>query len=183
MSKVIMNEVMCLAEDIGADIEYTDTDSMHIDFDKVDSPSAALLGGAVWAEESYFLGKKSYIDRLRDEKGNVGYHIRMKSIPGKCMDFKSKTEYVDDPMLLYKDLYEGNPVKFDLKSGGNCCFKTGKDHYISTVESMTRTVHFPLDPETQTNKRKHAEDEMFEEAEEVDECTEDEEEYMSDAFT
>ena len=35
MSKVIMNEVMCLAEDIGADIEYTDTDSMHIDFDKV----------------------------------------------------------------------------------------------------------------------------------------------------
>ena len=37
MSKVIMNEVMCLAEDIGADIEYTDTDSMHIDFDKVDA--------------------------------------------------------------------------------------------------------------------------------------------------
>ena len=30
MSNVIINEVMCLAEDIGVDIEYTDTDSMHI---------------------------------------------------------------------------------------------------------------------------------------------------------
>ena len=42
MSKVIMNEVVCLAEDIGADIHYTDTDSMHIDFDKVDSAKGIL---------------------------------------------------------------------------------------------------------------------------------------------
>eukprot|EP00966_Prymnesium_polylepis_P310999 7185420-Prymnesium_polylepis.1 len=42
MRKVIMNEVMCLAEDIGADIEYTDTDSMHIDFDKVDDLADAF---------------------------------------------------------------------------------------------------------------------------------------------
>lgn len=199
MSKVIMNEVMCLAEDIGADIEYTDTDSMHIDFDKVDALADAFRvkygselvgkqlgqfhvdfedlakdGGEVWAKESYFLGKKTYIDELTDEKGNVGYHIRMKGIPGKCIGAKVKADYSGDPLLLYKDLYEGNPVKFDLKSGGNCCFKTGKDHYISTVESMTRTVHFPLDPET--NKRKHEEDEIFEETEEVEECSELEEE-------
>jgi len=31
MSKRIMNEVMCLAEDLGIEIYYTDTDSMHID--------------------------------------------------------------------------------------------------------------------------------------------------------
>ena len=31
MSKRIMNEVMCLAEDLGINIYYTDTDSMHID--------------------------------------------------------------------------------------------------------------------------------------------------------
>eukprot|EP00966_Prymnesium_polylepis_P318829 7363498-Prymnesium_polylepis.1 len=89
----------------------------------------------------------------------------MKGIPGKCIWAKVEAEYGGDPMLLYKDIYEGNAVKFDLKSGGNCCFKTGKDHYISTVEIMTRTVCFPLDHETQTNKRKHAEDDMFEEAE------------------
>ena len=30
MSKRIMNEVMCTAEDIGIDIMYQDTDSMHL---------------------------------------------------------------------------------------------------------------------------------------------------------
>ena len=201
MSKVIMNEVVCLAEDIGADIHYTDTDSMHIDFNKVkalanafrekygrelegdqlgqfhvDFEDLAKDGGVVSAKESYFLGKKTYIDELTDELGNKGYHIRMKGIPGKCIAAKVKAEYNDDPLLLYKDLYAGKPVKFDLKSGGNCCFKTGKDHYISTVESMTRTVCFPLGPETNANKRKHEEDDMFEEAEEDDECTQEEEE-------
>jgi hypothetical protein len=187
MSKVIMNEVMCLAEDIGADIEYTDTDSMHIEFDKVtpladafrvkygreligkqlgqfhvDFEDLAESGGEVWAKESYFLGKKTYIDLLTDEKGNEGYHIRMKGIPGKCIWAKVEAEYNNDPMKLYKDLYEGKPVKFDLKSGGNCCFKTGKDHYISTVAQMTRTVQFPLTEETQTSKRKRDEEEDFE---------------------
>ena len=47
-------------------------------------------------------------------------------------------------------------MTFDLKSGGNCCFKTGKDHYIYTVDTMTRTVCFPLveEPQTTTCKRK-----------------------------
>jgi len=200
MSKVIMNEVMCLAEDIGADIEYTDTDSMHIDFDKVDALADAFRakhgrelvgkqlgqfhvdfedlapgGGAVWAKESYFLGKKTYIDELTDEQGNKGYHIRMKGIPGKCITFKVKVDYKDDPLLLYKDLNEGNPVKFDLKSGGNCCFKTGKDHYITTVETMTRTVCFPLVEKTQTTKRPRDEETDFEVSEEDYECEEYEE--------
>ena len=144
----------------------------HVDFDDL-----AKDGGEVSAKESYFLGKKTYIDELTDEKGNKGYHVRMKGIPGKCIAAKVKAEYNDDPLLLYKDLYEGKAVKFDLKSGGNCCFKTGKDHYISTVETMTRTVCFPLVlKETHTNKRKHEEDEIFEVAEADEECTEEEEE-------
>ena len=136
----------------------------HVDFEDL-----AKDGGEVSAKESYFLGKKTYIDELTDEQGNKGFHIRMKGIPGKCIDAKVKADYDSDPLLLYKDLYEGKPVKFDLKSGGNCCFKTG-------VETMTRTVCFPLDPETKTNKRKHEEDEMFEETEEDEECPEEEEE-------
>ena len=35
VSKNIMNEVMCTADDMGAEIYYTDTDSMHIESDKV----------------------------------------------------------------------------------------------------------------------------------------------------
>jgi hypothetical protein len=35
MSKRIMNEVMCLAEDLGIQIYYQDTDSMHIKVDDI----------------------------------------------------------------------------------------------------------------------------------------------------
>ena len=35
MSKRIMSEVMCLAEELGIEIYYQDTDSMHIEFDRV----------------------------------------------------------------------------------------------------------------------------------------------------
>ena len=41
MSKRIMNEVMCLAEDNGIQIHYQDTDSMHIDQDNI--PKLAKL--------------------------------------------------------------------------------------------------------------------------------------------
>jgi len=41
MSKRIMNGVMCLAEDIGIRIYYTDTDSMQIEYDKLPLLSAA----------------------------------------------------------------------------------------------------------------------------------------------
>ena len=44
-------------------------------------------------------------------------------------------------MKLYTDLFEGKGVEFDLESGGNCVFKTNKDHSISTG-SMKRKVCF-----------------------------------------
>ena len=36
MSKRIMNEVICLAEDLGINVYYQDTDSIHIDDDKIE---------------------------------------------------------------------------------------------------------------------------------------------------
>jgi len=95
MSKRIMNEVMCLAEDMGIEIYYQDTDSMHIDarLDKngksgVDKLSAAfkkmygkeLVGknlGQFHSDfdfksdvqpisvESVYLGKKAYCDKVK----------------------------------------------------------------------------------------------------------------------
>jgi hypothetical protein len=91
MSKRIMNEVMCLAEDMSLNIYYQDTDSMHIDADavnllaeqyKIDYKGRELIGkgmgqfhtdfesevlkGEIYACESIFLGKKCYIDKLTD---------------------------------------------------------------------------------------------------------------------
>jgi DNA polymerase elongation subunit (family B) len=188
MSKVIMNEVMCLAEDIGIDIAYQDTDSMHVP--RKDSKRLALayeskydkslLGdgqgsygkfssdfdfgdawhfrdgkfrkvqktvkpvGEVRAVRSIFLGKKSYIDELADEAGNVAWHMRMKGIPSTCMLETVAAKFKRNPMILYEHLLRGNRVEFDLTSAGNCCFKTTKTHEVMTLDKMTREVGFPM---------------------------------------
>ena len=185
VSKNIMNEVMCLAEDIGAMIHYTDTDSMHIDFDMVETLgqefkkkyNRELIGkklgqfhtdfefsgsyrtvdgklekvgdsmesvGEIKAVESYFIGKKTYLDKLVDEAGQECYHIRLKGIPAKCIQAKCDEDYHGSPMGLYKDLYEGKTVSFDLTSGGNCVFKSNKNHTMTT-SAMIRDVTFPIE--------------------------------------
>ena len=182
MSKNIMNEVVCTAEEIGATVHYTDTDSMHLPAHKIPELAnafrsrygRALIGqclgqfhsdfefgnsyhivdgelkrvgktvkavGEVVAIESVFLGKKSYIDKLQDEEGNKAYHIRLKGIPTKCILAKADAEYGGDVMAMYKDLYQGRGVEFDLTSGGNVCFKYDKNHTVRTT-NMKRGVRF-----------------------------------------
>lgn len=140
MSKRIMNEVVFLAHDIRSNIHYTDTDSVHIDLDSIEKLSShfykrhgrELIGKNMgqfhcdfdfksdeepYAVESYFLGKKSYIDRVRCIINNeeiFHYHIRMKGIPTKSILHKCKDI---SPMDLYKKLYKGRGVTFDLAKG------------------------------------------------------------------
>ena len=186
VSKNIMNEVMCLAEDVGGSIFYTDTDSMHIDSSYVEGENDSILGkafyrkygreligknlgqfhtdfdfqssyqnvngklvkcekkqqGDIVATESIFLGKKSYIDRLEDRDGNKDiFHIRMKSIPAKCIQHKVSTAYGGDAMKMFRDLFDGKTVSFDMTAGGNVMFKVNKNHTMSSV-SMIRKVRF-----------------------------------------
>jgi hypothetical protein len=100
MSKRIMNEVMCLAEDNGLELYYQDTDSIHIKDCDIDTLSdkytekygRTLIGkkmgqfhsdfklkdakeqkcSNVYAIRSVFLGKKAYCDELvgTDAEGN-----------------------------------------------------------------------------------------------------------------
>jgi hypothetical protein len=109
MSKRIMNEVMCLAEDNDLSIYYQDTDSMHIQSHQVteladlfkEKYGRELIGkqmgqfhtdfslagakGNIWATESIFLGKKCYMDKLVSDNGIEGFHCRMKGIPSKLI--------------------------------------------------------------------------------------------------
>lgn len=110
MSKRIMSEVMCLAEDNGIDIFMQDTDSMHMRhsqtdlLDKLfsekygrklsgkamgqfhcDFDSDILEKGRMWSKHFVALGKKSYVDVLTDSSGKIDYHVRMKGIPKKCL--------------------------------------------------------------------------------------------------
>ena len=58
MSKRIMNEVMCLAEDLGIMIYYQDTDSMHIPVDKVPMLEQKYKDGQSDVSAEYTLSDK-----------------------------------------------------------------------------------------------------------------------------
>lgn len=177
MSKRIMNEVMCLAEDNDLFIYYQDTDSMHVEFDKVEylenlfreKYGRELTGknmgqfhvdfdmrkakGDIKSVESYFLGKKCYIDKLQsvDDNGETiyDYHIRMKGIPLNSIKYKAKEQELT-PLELYKKLHDGMPIEFDLLKGlsedgeiiNNCNFKFNNDMTVSTNKLFTRTLKF-----------------------------------------
>ena len=115
--------------------------------------SVANIGKNVTAVESIFLGKKSYIDRIQDENGNQAFHIRQKGIPSKCLQFYCDQQYEANPFEMYLELFQGEAIDFELSSGGNCLFRTGKDHLVSTG-SMTRRVCF-ADPGLDVHNEKH----------------------------
>ena len=168
MSKRIMNEVMCLAYDLGIRVYYQDTDSMHVEMDQLDRLSDAyrdkynreLIGSDLgqfhsdfepingsnecpYAIESYFIGKKLYIDKLTDSSNNVGYHVRGKGLTQKSIWTLTNESYNGDPMMLYKDLYDGHQLQFDLTSG-QPSFNMKNDYTVSSRTSFLRCVQCKL---------------------------------------
>ena len=175
-SKNIMNKVMCMGEDLGLKMYTQDTDSIHIDYDEVaileehynKKYGTELIGndmgqfhidfdldgsiGDIWATDSIFLGKKSYIDKLesrdKDNKPIYGFHIRMKGITSSSIDYTTKLNSKDgslDYMGLYEKLFKGDMVNFDLLCGGEKdMFKSNKDMTIRTLKcgEFDRNVKF-----------------------------------------
>ena len=170
MSKRIMNEVICLAEDNDLNIYYQDTDSIHIedkdiklleqlfkkqyDRDLIGNDMGQFhsdfeLKGAdknIVATDSVFLGKKSYIDKLvgEDKDGNIvdGYHYRMKGIPSKAIKYHCEVNSIN-VLDLYKKLYKGDEVVFDLTCGGEAfTIKHQNDYKIKILDEFKRRVKF-----------------------------------------
>ena len=161
MSKRIMNKVFSCADDVGIKIYYQDTDSIHLNYDDVPKIVARykqkynqeLVGeylgnfhvdfdmdgacGEIYAKESLFLGKKTYIDILEstDKDGNTinSEHIRMKGIPTPCIKYYAKQNNMS-VLDLYKKLYKGEIIEFDLTNDDNkfVC-RNNKDHTISNL--------------------------------------------------
>jgi len=166
MSKRIMNEVMCLAEDLRIDIYYQDTDSMHITSNKVTVLSDAyrelyhreligkdmgqfhtdfdskIIKGDIVAKESIFLGKKCYLDVLSGEDGSVDYHIRMKGVSAAAIHYYTEQNNIS-LVDLYTRLYDGERIEFDLCCGGDACaFEFHKNMTISSREKFCRQICF-----------------------------------------
>lgn len=136
MSKRIMCEVMCLAEDIGVPIYYTDTDSMVLDdaggqLQRLaeafqDKYGRVLLGGqmgqfqsdfeapgldknSINGTEAIFVAKKIYCIKLQDKNGNMALHKRMKGIPAAAIDAHHGKE-LENVWRLYQELFASNEV-------------------------------------------------------------------------
>jgi hypothetical protein len=170
MSKRIMNEVMCLADDQKIDIYYQDTDSMHLqdkDISVLSSKFKEIYGrdligkkfgqfhsdfdikGAsdVFSRRAIFLGKKAYIDELvgKDKEGNevIDYHIRLKGIPNSVILHHTETHGFKNPFELYEKLSRGDTVAFDLTNDGTKAnFKFNKNYTVNTLSIFTRAVKY-----------------------------------------
>ena len=155
MSKRIMNEVMCTAEDNGINIYYQDTDSMHIEYDKLPLLTEAfkakynreLIGDQLGNFHNDFdeisdayctrhisLGKKMYVDVLANDKGETALHYRLKGVPQEVIRNHAKKHFNGDIVKLYEYLYasDKNTINFNLLDGKVCMF------YSKTGSVMTR---------------------------------------------
>ena len=93
------------------------------------------------------LGKKSYIDELvgKDDNGNehIEYHIRMKGIPNSCVEYTTNQLKLKSPYELYRKLYSGDKVNFDLTQGqAKAMFKYNGDYSVKTLTAFDRLVKF-----------------------------------------
>ena len=100
------------------------------------------------SEQSVFLGKKCYCDKLVAQGDNGGkkygidYHIRMKGVSGDAISDKLLEEGID-PIELYDRLHSGEAITFDLACRGvKACFETMADGTMTTRDVFKREICF-----------------------------------------
>ena len=171
-AKRLMNRVICLAEDLGLNILYTDTDSIHIInnhipiLEKAYSekyPDRQLRGEDLGQFNEDFdsklkgvcsirfigLAKKCYIDVLKgfDKQGveQTEYHIRMKGSPNASI-LRECNRRSCSPEELYELLIDNNYLTFDLmkKADGKskCRFIFDKTFNVSSEKWFFRKLGF-----------------------------------------
>ena len=64
-----------------------------------------------------YLAKKMYIHHLKATNGQEAYHIRMKGVPTRAIYYYCYLNNTN-PFDIYKELYNGESINFDLTCGG-----------------------------------------------------------------
>lgn len=167
MSKRIMSEVMCTAQDLGISIFYTDTDSVHLRNEDIaplsdefhrrfgreligkdmgqfhtDFPNHPETGEPSTSRCFIGVGKKCYIDELETPSGAIFHHIRLKGIPENTIREHANVHYGGDLMSLYQNLYSGQAEEFDLLSNGRVSFQRGPNLEYTSRAEFRRRVKF-----------------------------------------
>jgi hypothetical protein len=168
MSKTIMNEVMCLAESLGARMWYQDTDSFFIckadlkllkekfkekydrelegkDLGQFHNDFCSRDGNdnVDCATESLFIRKKLYFNKLlmKDKSENICYRstgISPKAIEKSALKLDKNLNTA--VYKLYRDLYDGKYVEMDLLDGASV-FKFNKDCTVESRSNFKRIIH------------------------------------------
>ena len=134
MSKRIMNELMCLAEDNKLKIYYQDTDSCHLGCD--DIPILEKLYTNKYNKNLIGCGMGQFHTDFNHHTAvnNDEVFARNTIILGKKM-------YIDELTLIYKKLYNKEVIEFDLLCGGTKpCFKFNSNFSIKSSEKFSRKV-------------------------------------------
>ena len=159
MSKRIMNEVMCTAEDIGIKIYYQDTDSMHIEKNKINYLAEEyknrygrdLIGKNLgqfhndfdevengYAYKSIFVGKKMYVDMLKNEENVQGIHYRMKGVNLDCVKLYAEENNIEI-YDIYNKLYNDETLTFNLLKA-KPCFKMCDNQTVINLKAFDRRI-------------------------------------------
>ena len=107
----------------------------HSDFDPINGHKECP-----WAIESFFIGKKLYIDKLTDSSGDIGFHVRGKGLTQRSIWAKANELYNGDIMRLYEALFNGDEVEFDL-TAGQPSFEMRPDYTVHSRETFKRVIN------------------------------------------
>ena len=154
--------MMCLAFDIGCRIYYQDTDSIMIEADdllkleiafeqKYNRPLRGKAMGQFHNDfetihghdeipvsiEAYFVMKKLYIHHIQDSTNETSFIIRGKGLCEQSILYAANRE--NGLMNLYKKLYEGNEITFNL-CDGQPSFVFNNDFSVSSRKEFIRKV-------------------------------------------
>jgi len=181
-SKHIMNDVICLSEQLNKDVYYQDTDSLFINLDDVNEinekyikdTGKILLGNElgqfktdlkikgcenVKGSNAYFLGKKCYYLKMTgtDKKTKdiiIKDKIRMAGVSDTSIMYEINKQVVNkkgdivnqfiDCEEVYKKLFDGEAVEFDLCEYNETTNKPGKFkvEYNKLTLGMTQRTEF-----------------------------------------
>ena len=131
-------------EKYGRELIGKNLGQFHCDFDFKGMDDVKSIGLLV-------LGKKCYINKLQgiDKNGDKQYswHIRLKGVSEDAIkhhiDELKKQDAIYDEWAMYKKLYDGESIEFDLNVNNKVRFQKGKDQEYGTFEGeFKRTIQF-----------------------------------------